>query len=113
MENIDNDPISREYKLFLSSRKQGPVTLYEKLCAFSEKLLHFKLDEKTSKKMQDSIDFAHLNMTTNGVASFTILFTLIICIPTFLLILTNAFGLFGIDLTLSMFIFGISIQIAY
>ncbi|MFH0836627.1 MAG: type II secretion system F family protein, partial [Candidatus Aenigmatarchaeota archaeon] len=82
---------SREYKLFLASRERKPVSFYEKACDFSEKILGKRMDEKSGKKMQDAIDFAHLNLTPSGVASFTILFTLIICIPAFIFLVLKTF----------------------
>ncbi len=112
-DDIEDSMVSREYKLFMEAGKRTPKGFYEKMCVFSEKIIRKKMDEKSSKKMQDAIDFAHLNLTPDGVASFTILFSLLVCIPTFILIATKALGFFGLSLTLAMFVFGVSIPIAY
>ena len=104
---------SREYKLFLASKEKKPESFYEKACAFSEKVLGKPMDEKSGKKMQSAIDFAHLNLTPGGVASFTILFTLIICIPAFILLVLKTFFSFpGLDLGLFLFVMAVAIPIA-
>jgi len=90
------DIISREYKLYKEEERQSslPRTLYEKACNFSEKVLNIKPDKKNVEKLQTAIDFSHLNITPTGASSFTILFALIICIPTLLLLVLNF--MFGI-----------------
>lgn len=99
--------ISREYKLYKEEERVSslPRTLYEKACNFSEKALNVKPDPKNREKMQNAIDFAHLNVTPVGVASFTILFALIVCIPTLLLLVLN----FMFDIAILSFGYGLLI----
>jgi Type II secretion system (T2SS), protein F len=71
--------ISREYKIFKEDEMLAslPRTLYEKACNKSEKILTVKASGKSGKKLQDAIDFCHLNVTPTGAMSFTSLFMII------------------------------------
>jgi len=110
---FDIDVSSREYKLFKEAEAKKPRTVYEKACAFAERSIKVSPDEKSRKKMQKAIDFAHINVTPEGVASLTILFVLVVCIPTFLLLVLKLFGFFGLELNHALFVFIVSMPIAY
>ncbi|MBI5061851.1 MAG: hypothetical protein HZB67_06100 [Candidatus Aenigmarchaeota archaeon] len=85
------DIISREYKAFREQERMSriPRTLYEKLCNASGKIIHVEPDEKTKKKLQDAIDFSHLKITPNGVASLTILIVFLISFAAFVGLMAN------------------------
>ena len=49
------------------------LTLYEKLCNLSEKILKIKPDKKHWQILQESINISHLNVTPAGTTSFSYL----------------------------------------
>jgi hypothetical protein len=113
--------ISREYKIFLEEERLTslPITIYEKACNFSEKIIRVKPDKKSAKKLQDAIDFTHLKATPNGVVSFTFLFLIMVLIPTFLLVFLGFFGygmllmLLGMILTYYIYYYPIKLKTTY
>jgi len=92
---------SREYKIFKEEERLSslPRTLYEKACRFTNKILNVEPDKETEKKLQEAIDFCHLKVTPNQVASLTILFAFFVCFPTLILIITHEFFLQDIKYT--------------
>ena len=64
---------SREYKQFKKEYIPKRLTLYEKACKISEKILRLKPDKKKAPLIQESIDISHLDVTPSGVISFSIL----------------------------------------
>ncbi len=70
-------PISREYKQFRKEVLPKKLTVYEKLCNISEKILRIKPGFKKSQILQESIDICHLNMTPSGAISFSFLMPII------------------------------------
>jgi len=64
---------SREYQVFKQEYMPTHLTLYEKLCQISDKILHIKPDKKKEPDMQANINIAHLNITPSGVVSFSFL----------------------------------------
>jgi len=113
--------VSEEYKRFKEEeiRASVPLTLYEKACHTAARALRVSIDQKTGKKLQAAIDFAHLRITPSQVASLTLLFMFAICLPTFVLLLLGnvgaAFGipLPGLDLSLAMFVFMTAMALGY
>ncbi len=79
---VKGDIKSLEYQIFHEEEKLAglPKTIYEKLTHLSSRILPIEPDEKTIKKMNKAIEFAHLNVTPGGVFSFTLLTTLILVI---------------------------------
>tara|TARA_Y100000310_G_C20687265_1_gene819885 strand:- start:1730 stop:3940 length:2211 start_codon:yes stop_codon:yes gene_type:complete len=75
-----NENISIEYLKFKKAFTSPHLTLYEKLCKFSAKVLNLKPDEKRAKEIYDAINIAHLNVTPTGVVSFAYLFPLLIIV---------------------------------
>jgi len=61
---------TREYQQFKKEYMQGHLTLYERLCNFSEKLVKITPDKKKAQELQESIDICHLNITPTGATSF-------------------------------------------
>jgi len=70
-------PITREYKEFKAEFLPKHLSLYEKLCNFSEKLLKIKPDQKNIQELQEAINITHLDITPAGAVSFSILIPLI------------------------------------
>ena len=64
---------SREYQEFKRQFMPPHLTLYEKLCNLSEKILKVKPDKKHEPILQESIDISHLNVTPSGTISFSYL----------------------------------------
>lgn len=103
--------VSREYKLYVKEERISslPRSLYEKLARASSKILYIEPDEKTRKALHESIEFSHLKVTPEDVASLSILFTFFICFPTVILIILGAFGLPGISISFGLLIIFLSI----
>ena len=66
--------ISREYQIFREEAMPGHLSLYEKLCNFSEKILHLKLKPENEEKLQTFIDVCHLHITPAGAVAFSFIF---------------------------------------
>ncbi|MCX8146939.1 MAG: hypothetical protein N3D84_00535 [Candidatus Woesearchaeota archaeon] len=64
---------SREYQEFREEALPKPMTLYEKLCNFSEGILKMSPDKKKVPEYEEAIRICHLNVTPTGVASFSVL----------------------------------------
>ena len=79
---------SKEYVEFKHAFVPPHYTLYEKLCAFSEKLLKITPDKAKEQEINESLAITHLNVTPVGVSSFAFQ------APLVLMILTSLFSLF-------------------
>lgn len=66
-----------EYREFKEEFLPKQLTLYEKLCNLSEKLLKIKPDQKQAEKIQEAINITHMNMTPAGAVSFSFLMPLV------------------------------------
>jgi hypothetical protein len=64
---------SKEYGSFRKEALGKKLSTYEKLCNFSEGILKAKPSEKDVEKIEESIDLAHLSITSIGAASFAML----------------------------------------
>ena len=69
---------SLEYEEFKESYMPKHMILYERACAFSEKILKIKPSPAKEKEIIDSIQIAHLNITPTGAMSFAVLFPLLL-----------------------------------
>lgn len=67
----DVETKSRDYKTFKEEEESEKISIYEKLCNFSEKL-GLEPDKGMAEKMQKAIDFAHLKITPKGAFSFAV-----------------------------------------
>lgn len=67
---------TRNYNQFKKQYLPKRMTIYEKICQFSEKTLPFKPDEKKAPALQEAINICHLNTTPTGVYSASILIPL-------------------------------------
>jgi hypothetical protein len=77
-EAISRPTWSREYKQFKKEYISRRLSLYEKLCNISEKLLKVAPGKQKAELMQESIDAAHLEITPTGVSSFAMLGPIVI-----------------------------------
>jgi len=73
VEDFPAKPTTIEYQEFKSEFLPKHMTLYEKFCNLSEKILKIKPDEKKAAAIQEAIDIIHLNITPAGVISFSFL----------------------------------------
>ena len=76
---------SRQYQEFKKQWMPRNMTLYEKACDFSEKLLKITPDEKEAAHVQECIDICHLNVTPSGVKSFAFVGPLLLVVSVALL----------------------------
>ncbi|MBI2657926.1 hypothetical protein HYX08_04500 [Candidatus Woesearchaeota archaeon] len=77
LESHPEQPTTKEYQEFKAEFLPKHMSLYEKLCNFSEKLLKIKPDAKKAAELQEAIDITHLNITPAGALSFSFLIPLI------------------------------------
>lgn len=89
---------SREYQIFRKESLPKHLSLYEKLCNFSERLLHLKLKPETKEKIQSNIDVCHLQITPVGAVAFSFIF------PSIFLLLGVLLALFTGSLFLVLFV---------
>ena len=97
---------SREYQEFKEEYMPKHLTIYEKLCNLSEKILKIKPDKKKEPDMLENISISHLDITPSGAVSFSFLAPIAIILAgsllSFLLVQSVFFILF-------FFIIGISL----
>jgi hypothetical protein len=87
-ENSIKEVTSKEYTDFKSEYLPKELSIYERLCRFSENILKIKPDEKTAGLLQESINICHLNVTPGGTESFAIL------VPLFLMLFGSLISFF-------------------
>ncbi len=63
-----------EFEIFKKELLPTHFTLYEKACNYCANIMTIKADPKKKESLQESIETCHLNTTTEGVTSFSILF---------------------------------------
>jgi len=97
---------SREYQEFKKELMPRHLTLYEKLCNFSEKILKIKPDKKNENIINANINISHLKVTPTGVISFSFLAPIIIILfgslLSYLLLQSTFFIIFFFVMGLSM-----------
>lgn len=80
-EYSDDEKItSVEYEQFKKEYLPTHMSLYEKACNFSEKVLKIKPDSVKEKLLQESIDICHLNITPSGATSLSLLVPFVVMI---------------------------------
>jgi len=89
--------ISREYQIFREEAMPPHLSFYEKLCNFSEKILHLKLKPENMEKLQTFIDICHLHITPAGAVAFSFIF------PSLFLIIGILLSLFTGSMFLVLF----------
>lgn len=77
----EGDPTTtKEYSEFKKQYMPRNLTIYEKLCKISEKIIKVSPDKKKIPEIQEAIDTAHLDITPTGATSFAILGPLLIAL---------------------------------
>ncbi len=69
---------STEYQTFKKEFMPKNLSMYERLCQWSEKLIHISPDEKQAVRIQEHINICHLDITPTGAVSFGYLAPIII-----------------------------------
>ena len=77
LEEPSTKSTTKEYKEFKAEFLPKQLTLYEKLCNLSERLLKIKPDAKKAEILQEAIDITHLEISPAGALSFSFLIPLI------------------------------------
>ncbi|MBI3035073.1 hypothetical protein HYY71_02015, partial [Candidatus Woesearchaeota archaeon] len=77
LEEQPQKPTTKEYQEFKADFLPKHMTLYEKLCNLSEKLLKIKPDPKREAELQEAIGITHLNITPAGAVSFSFLMPIV------------------------------------
>jgi len=99
--------LSKEYVEFaqeFANRKKG---LYEKVCNVSEKVLPVSGGSEYEKKVQEVINFCHLNMKPKGAFALTLLSTILL--PVILVAIALIFSLFSVPYFVLIAVFTFSI----
>lgn len=95
--SFDDELTSSDYEEFRLEKLSKSINFYEKICNFSEKTLNLRPDEKSREKIDKEIYNAHLNCTSTGVQSASLLFPIIFLIIGMLMIVgvsgTIGFGI--------------------
>ena len=77
IENQPQQQTTKEYQEFKAEFLPKHMSMYEKMCNASEKILKIKPDQKTAADIQEAISITHLEITPSGAASFSLLVPII------------------------------------
>lgn len=91
---------SREYQEFKRELMPPQLSLYEKFCNLSEKLVKIKPKPLVEEKLKKSIEVSHLNISPTGAVSFSILGPIIFILLSMVLSLILTNGIFFIVIAL-------------
>ncbi|MBI2627439.1 hypothetical protein HYW72_00755 [Candidatus Nomurabacteria bacterium] len=80
LEEQPSKPTTKEYQEFKAEFLPKHMSLYEKLCNYSEKLLKIKPDPKKAEALQEAISITHMDITPAGAVSFSFLIPLLAAI---------------------------------
>ncbi|MFH0876099.1 MAG: hypothetical protein V1859_09255 [archaeon] len=72
--SLEQNAISQDYLDFKDQFLPGHLTIYEKLCNWSEKIIKIAPDKSKAADITEAIEICHLNVTPTGVTSFSLLF---------------------------------------
>ena len=84
-----DNKFSQEYQWFRKEALTRRITAYESICNSSERILNIKPKEKDYDELQKSIETSHLNITSIGAYSFSVLTSMILFI---IMVLINLFS---------------------
>ncbi len=79
-ESSEKEFISREYSVFKKENLPGHLNIYEMLCNWSEKIFKIEADAKKTPEIEDAIKTCHLDVTSAGVTSFSLLAPIILAL---------------------------------
>lgn len=102
--------VSKEYEDFLDEFKYKKFSVYEKACSISEKIFPIPISAHSEKKLQEAIDFCHLNISPRGAVGLTLLSAILFPLSLFTLgfflgILTAPYIVLAVVFTISIFYF--------
>jgi hypothetical protein len=80
IDDIPKKPTTKEYQEFKAEFLPNHMSMYEKLCNLSEKLLKIKPDKNKEIPMQEAINIIHLKITPAGATSFAILIPMLLAL---------------------------------
>jgi len=86
--------ISRDYYNFKKENMPVHMTIYERLCQFSEQILKVDPDKKKLPELEEAIKICHLQVTPQGVTSFALLAPIVLTLTIILLAYMVPFILF-------------------
>ena len=97
--------MTQDYETFRKENLPNSFSIYEKLCNLCSKILPLDSDEKTKAQIEKHIENSHLNISTQGVMSLTVLTSLLIGIigVLFFVFERSALGLGFIILSVSAY----------
>lgn len=99
---------SKEYEEFKKESLPGHLTLYEKLCNISEKIIKIKPNKKSEKAILENISIAHLNISPSGAISFSILVPFLIILfgllPSYFIFQSNFFSFVFVMIGLALLV---------
>jgi hypothetical protein len=72
--------VSRDYYNFKKENTPAHLTIYEKLCSWSEQILKIEPDKKSSLETEEAIKICHLQVTPAGVMSFSIVAPIVLAL---------------------------------
>ena len=75
-DKFDTGGFSREYKKFKFEHVEKKLSLYEKLCNLSEKIVKIRVEDKKRNKLLEDISRINLKVSPEGTTSFAVLFGL-------------------------------------
>lgn len=78
VEKVPKVVFSREYQEFKAEYMPKNLTLYEKLCNLSEKLLKVKVNKKKQEAIEESVTISHLNITAAGATSLSLIVPILV-----------------------------------
>lgn len=107
VETQPTKPTTKEYQEFKAEFLPRHLTIYEKLCNFSEKFLKIKPNPKQAEVIQEAINISHLEITPAGAISFSFLIPIAAAVFGSLL----AFLIFNSMFFVFLFIIGTAIMI--
>jgi hypothetical protein len=105
IENI----VSDEYKTFKEENLPKQLSIYEKMCNFSEGILKIKVSQKEEEDLRKYIRQCHLNITPTGAVSCSIVIPMLVAM--FLLVTIQMLFFLFIQ-NISLFFIGFSFMLA-
>ena len=82
MDGSEGRTMTHEYLKFKDEYLSGHLTLYEKACNLSEKIIKVTPEKKKEAELIESISICHLNITPTGATSFAMIFPIVIILVT-------------------------------
>ncbi len=108
---VNDQIISESYSKFKKELLPRNMSLYEKMCNFSESIFKISPDQKKIPELLEAIETAHLNITPTGVYSLSILLPMTIMVVGIMLSMFIP-ALMGTDLSTFFIVFSLIAGVA-